>query len=223
MKRLEEFNDSELLELTDKGVLNLIDYECALEGVPMLPPSPGPKPKANLPEPDTQCFAVAGVMTCDADHARRILEAICGGWLVESTYDSDYHNRYLKRLCESDYNYPKITTETHRSQEQWDSIKEEATKFNMLKKEWEAKNDEYEKALKARSTITDRVYGQIESARHHFQTCERLREEFKRYLELAEGNRQIALNFLDKARDLSEFPELYDEFCPKEVEEETTV
>jgi hypothetical protein len=36
-------------------------------------------------------------------------------------------------------------------------------------------------------------------------------------MELAEGNRQIALNFLEKVKDLSEFPELREEFCPPEL------
>lgn len=217
MKRVHELTEAELLALDDDMTMKLIDYECALEGVPMLPPAPGPAPKKDFPEPDAQCFAVGGILTRDSVHAARILEAISSGELVETTYaGSDYNNRYLKPLRQSDYNYPKLSTETYRSPEQWDSIKDDHSSFATRKAEWDRIDKEYSSALKERATITDDVYGRIREARQHSYDRERLREEFARYMELAEGNRQIALNFLEKVKDLSEFPELREEFCPIE-------
>ena len=52
MKRYNEMTDAELLELTNEQIATLIDYECALDGVPMLPPDPGPAPPDDVPPPD---------------------------------------------------------------------------------------------------------------------------------------------------------------------------
>lgn len=217
MKRVHELTEDELLLLDDETIKRLIDYECALEGVPMLPPAPGPAPTKEFPDPDIQCFSVAGVITRDSAHATRILDAINSGALVETTYETNYNNRYLKPLLRSDYSYPKIVTEIYRSAEQWDAIKNEHSKFEILKSEWDEVNNEYSKGLKERAAITDAVMLKISNARQSSYARNRIRQEFARYLELAEGNRQIALNFLEKAKDLSEFPELREEFMTEGI------
>lgn len=215
MKRIYDLTEAELLSLTDEDVMKYIDYECALDGVPMLPPAPGPMPTKTMLEPDANVFEVAGFLTMDSAHASRILDAFNSGILYkESCPGSDYNTKYLEPLTADKYGKPKIETKTVHSAEQWDKIKDSHQAFAGNKADWEKINKVYQEALKGRATISDDVWQQIRDARGHSYEREQIRAEYSRYLELAEGNRQIALNFLTKVKDLTEFPDLQAEFAP---------
>ena len=214
MKRYCEMDEAELVALTDEQINKLVDYECAMEGAPMLPPSPGPKPTNELPDKDATVYDVAGCLTLDKDHAAKILEAMTGGRLWSEGYEGrSYDVKFLQPISSSDYHYPKITTRTIYSIERWNEIKDRVSKHTATLQAWEAKDKEYTKAAKERCAIHDRVWNCVADAREHAEQREQLRREFARYLELAEGNRHIALNFLQKAKSLEEFPELVEEFC----------
>lgn len=217
MKRIHEMTEAELLALTDEDKRNLIDYECALEGVPMLPPAPGPAPVKNVPALDAKAFEVGGVLVLDSEHAARILDALTSGKI----YKVEYGEKNVKMLKEGDYSFPEIKVKSVRSPEQWEIIKADVKKYESDKKEYDRFAKTYTDALKERQSIIDTLRNAIEDASERHYGRERLRTEFARYMELAEGNRQIALNFLDKAKGgtLSEFPELREEFCPPQAVE----
>lgn len=222
MKRFNEMDETELLSLTDDQIMKLINYECALEGVPMLPPAPGAKPSIAMAEPDAQVFEIAGIFTMDSEHAIRILDAFNSGALYMESYPgSDYNTKYLEPLTSDKYGKPKIETKNIHSPEQWDKIKAEYAQISGKLKEWEKIDKEYSSALKERTSITDDVYGAILEARQHSYNRDCIRADFARYLELAEGNQRIALNFLEKVKDLSDFPELKTEFRPEEASDAT--
>lgn len=215
MKRIYEMNEAELLSLDDEQTVKLVDYECALEGVPMLPPSPGPEPKKVTAAPDVTLYQIAGQNTLDHDHAKRILDACNSAPLFETSNPrNDYQTVYLTPLTEKSYNRPKIETSSAHSPEQWDKIKNDFTSFSERKDEWDAINKVYQAAVKERQQITDDVYSKISDARRHAYEREQLRLEFNRYLELAEGSKSIALKFLLKVKSLNDFPELMEEFEP---------
>lgn len=216
MKRIDELLEAELVALDDDMIQRYIDYECALEGVPMLPPTPGLEPEKTFPGPDAKVYKIGEFMTRDSEHASRIMEALTSGQLVQADYDRDYNNKYLKALNPGEYSYPKIETAVYHSPEQWDRIKDDHSKFSVKKSEWENLKKTYDNALKERAGVTKKVFDLIQDARDRSYNRDRLRAEFARYLELAEDNRQIALNFLEKVKDLSEFPELRAEFLQKE-------
>lgn len=218
MKRIHELNEEGLLALTEEQTLKMVDYECALEGVPMLPPDPGPVPSLPELQADTQCYEVSDVLVADPDHAARILSAIMSGPLYKTEYPrNNYELRYLVPLGQGDYNYPKIKPVQYISPELWDKHKEHVTSLSVRKGEWDALKKAYDAAYKERDAIVKDVYERISDARQHAYDREQLRTEFTRYLELAEGNRSIALKFLEKVKDLDKFPELRGEFCPVEV------
>ena len=219
MKRIYELDETELLALSDEDVKKYVDYECALEGVPMLPPSPGIKPSKDAPAPDAQVYSIAGFLTLDAEHAARILAALESGKLFTESYaNNDYGTKFLESIAGDSYHSPKIESRRIHSPEQWDRIKDVQSEFVTKLKAWEKVNSDYDKALSERKKISDNVWDKINEARDHSYERDSLRREFVRYLELAEGNHQIALNFLKKVKDLSDFPELVEEFCPQ-VEE----
>jgi len=215
MKRIHELNEEELLALTEEQTLRMVDYECALEGVPMLPPHPGPEPSKVTASPDVTLYTVAGQKTLDSDHAKRILDACNSAPLFEtSSARNDYQTVFLTPLTDRSYSAPKIETSQVHSPEQWDRIKNDFTSFSERKDEWDVIDKAYKNALKERQSITDDVYSKISDARRNAYEREQFRTDFARYLELAEGNRSIALKFLEKVKDLDKFPELRTEFCP---------
>jgi hypothetical protein len=217
MKRIYEMTENEKLDLTDEEVARLIDYECALDGVPMLPPDPGPKPQRVEMNPDCRVYEIAGFMVKEADAAAKILEAFQGAQLYREAYPSgDYSTKYLNPLLAGDYNLPKIETKQIHSAEQWDQIKGSWEQSKAATTQWDSINTLYQKALKERAATSDSVWEQIRNARSDRYSRNQLREEFARYLDLADGNRGIAYRFLEKAKStaLADFPELQEEFCP---------
>lgn len=203
MKRFTDFTDKELVALTDENIVTLIDYECALEGVPLLPPHPGPKPQKTTAPPSTTAYEISGRFVLDTDHATRIMEALASGPLFTSTYpNSDYYTKYLVVA-----DTPSVTTCKIYSPEEWLAIEAEYKTYADRLKVWESFNTEYTEALKGRTRISDNVYEAIADARSRINKLQRLREELARYLVLAEGDRIIALKFLGNAHDVSRYPE----------------
>lgn len=220
MKRVHELTEAELLALDDDQFNRQVDYECAVEGIAMLPPHPGKAPQNTLPTADAKVFKVADVYTTDADHAAAILALITSKPLFKKAHVRGYEGpEYLVPMGESDYGFPKIEKSTVFSPEQWDSIKEDQKAYSDLKKEWDAEMRVYNELYEGRKYIIQQLSDRLREAQTRKYTRDRLREEFSRYMDLAEGNRQIALNFLEKAKDLSEFPELREEFCPPQPAE----
>jgi len=106
------------------------------------------------------------------------------------------------------------------STELWDKIKVSNSSIDEELKAWKNRSDEYADASNERAKITEIVWERVSSARDKTYRRNQLRAEFVRYLEIAEGNKKIALAFLEKAKSLSDFPELREEFCPPEKAEE---
>jgi hypothetical protein len=216
MKRIHEMNDAEILTLTDDQITKLIDYECALEGVPFLPPNPGPKPEKPAMEKGKTCYSIGGVYVLDMKHAVKILEAITSDTVFKTDYTgSDYNNQYLKRLSTDDYGYPSITTHEYPLPEQWDKVKDAMAAYKHTLKAWEELNTAYTSAVTGRQDIVDAAYETVSAARNRRYEMDSLRSEFERYMELAEQNPTVAMNFLVKSRNIvCNYPELVEELCP---------
>ena len=212
MKRIYDLEETEILALSSEQVTDYVDYECALEGVPMLPPAPGPEPKRSAQEPDVKSYEIAGFFTLDADHAGRILAALNSGPLYkEESASFDYKVKHLVPIGDDSYYTPKIEGKTTFSAEKWDAIKNEQAQMGMVIKQWKTANDEYKECLTARKYITEKVWEHVDGVRTFVCEKETIRKNFVLYLKLAEGDRQIAINFLEKVKSLDEYPGLKDE------------
>lgn len=213
MKRFNEMTEAELLALDDEQTKNLIDYECAIEGVPMLPPHPGTAPPIEKCKPDINVYTVAGVYFGTAEDAARVLDAIFAASVIYKTDGYSDDKRFIA-MQPGDYYFPKIEPEKAVSAESYAAWKEECKAVKEQMDEYKRAKSAYDSVYKERESIVKSVFDAIRDARQRSYDRDRLREEFTRYLELAEGNKTIALNFLKKVKDLSEFPELEAEFCP---------
>jgi len=65
-KRLIDLTDNDLIQMNEEQLRNLIDYECALAGVPLLPKLPiEPKQRREGIEPDLTLYKLGGVLLRD--------------------------------------------------------------------------------------------------------------------------------------------------------------
>lgn len=216
MKRIYELAEEEVLALTDEQVSRYIDYECALEGVPMLPPDPGPRPVNNLPEPDVAFYEVNGLLTADEAHAQLILNAIASGTVLKEEWDYSSNVKYGKEIQGGDYSYPSIGIKRLYSADRHADNQERAIAHKHADAAWKKLDDELKKVLKSRERIHDDVWNHVTDAREKQRERGILRDKFARYFDLADGNATVAMNFLLKAETGMKFdhPQLIQELCP---------
>jgi hypothetical protein len=215
MKRIHEMTEEELIVLDESDTNKLIDYECALEGVPMLPPHPGPEPKMEKITADHTVYEICSLYFASITDASNVLDAInnANGLYKSEGWSDDQH---LERLCPGDYSYPKISTNNMISSEAWAAKRSAIEAHKTLKSVYDRSKKVYDTAYKERESIVQNVYDKIRTAKDNAYERDRYREEFKRYLELADKDTTIAMRFLIKAKpDLkTDFPELIKELCP---------
>jgi len=217
MVRYYELNEEQLLALADDEVKKLIDYECAIEGVPMLPPSAGPMPVETAPDPDVRGYEVGGIITTCPEHASLILQALTSGPMFTASYcGRDYTIRYLEPIGPKSYSHPKLESQMYRSAAQWDAIKDDKRAFDVKKEAWDKLDKEYAEALKARDHISEAVWDAISEARTKKRERENITAEFAAYKDLAQGDLTIAMNFMLKAKSSvsDKYPELIQQLCP---------
>ena len=211
MKRFEEMTELELAQLDDKGVENLIDFECASRGIKLLPEMPV-KPIKTLVEPDLAIHVLKNINFLHHHEATNLAELLknyktvnTSGWgSSERAYDSSQD--------------VSITTKMIYSVEKYAEIETELNKYNALVTEYESAKRAYEEIKLERKVIAN----EINDKRGEVQAVEGRKSElttlFARYLELAEGNRPMALKFLNNAH-----PDALDFECIQSLKDEPQI
>lgn len=201
MKPFDELTDDELIELSDAQIQRYIDLRCAEGGVPLLPPAPQP-PDFLEPQPDLPIFGFAGLYFTDKGVALAVLKAV-------NEAPSRMNLEYMKKDRWSfDYNKP-IAVPALEPEELKDTMvfsqragaeyaavnvaaEAEKSNYDQLKRE-------FDEIAAKRTSIEIPIRDRIAEAAKRSRRRERLRGEYARYLELAEGNPQVAANFLAAA------------------------
>ena len=75
MKRIGEYTEDELITLEDKEINDIIDYECALTGVSLLPESPTMPIKSEV-VPDITAYEVGDFTFMEQEDALKLVEYI---------------------------------------------------------------------------------------------------------------------------------------------------
>jgi hypothetical protein len=216
MKRYFDYTDDELLEIYRSGKIEgLIDVECAHKGLPLSIPRPT-EPTPVIIEPDMKAYKVLGVYFTSLEAASHALEAFTCRPLFddETAPGGKYHQKILKPLTPGNYNYPKIETEMVFSEEHWNKVKGEAIKYNKAKEEYDRAKKEFDDIEKTRKNAADDLMEHIDEIQTRRYRLERATGLMERYLGLAEGNQQIAINFFKAADN-----DLFEEFQTQLVKE----
>jgi len=211
MKKIGELTEQEILKLSDADVDKMVKLEMAEQGIKILSE---PKEPTYNKEPDK---AIRGYkpVGCefylkDATAAEKISKII--GDNKDKIYRSEYYdNAYTKKLLKQGdyYSYGTITedlfykeTELRDYDEAINKNKEIKEKYNTLLKEY---NSSFEHSKRIRSDIWEQVL----VVREKYEHLEELTARYREYLEIAEGNKEIAMKFLKKAYSPSGEEELY--------------
>jgi hypothetical protein len=204
MKRIDEMSREEIIALTDDQINILIDYECAIEGKPLLPIKPVEPQKVSV-EADVEIYEVCGVVTTDIDHAARILTAAESGTLHKTDYDYGVGSEFTRLVPMSEYQKPEIKSRKVFSAGKWDEVRNAVNAYKTAKIQYEKDKKEYDEVASERSEISDRIWETVSEARNEEYRRERIKVDYDRYMQLAENNKTIAMNFLkrDKCARLS--------------------
>ena len=76
MKRLTEYTNEELINLTKEEYDELIDFECMYAGAPLSIETPTYKELPSIPEPEVVLYQVVGFLFEDESEAKEFLKVV---------------------------------------------------------------------------------------------------------------------------------------------------
>ncbi len=213
MKPFDELSESELASLTGDQIRRYYDYVCAEGGIGFLPDEPV-KPAPPVFTPDTQVFNVGSYLHfTDEDEAAKVAQVING---CVSRVDTEWTHipggsgyggasKMGNRPDQLTVSPTKVFSEALYS-----SIRQDLETAKEAERQYDRDRKEYDKVREARDKATEWMRERIADANDAQYKRERLRNEFHRYLDLADSNREIAWRFLCNAHSDAErmVPEL---------------
>jgi len=204
MRRYMDLTEQEVLDLTGEEINHYIDIECAVEGKPLLPPLPEPpgKPPAG---PDEIWYVIQGlsgsILFPSSKALSCVIEAImeCGA----------QHKVYLPN---GDYSAFRVEPLSHLviepipvfSEEAWAERAKDSASYQERQKLYERLKANYDEVVEAREPIVNNVVDYFNTIIAHHAKKNEIRETFKRYLELADNDAEIAMNFMEKTIEIQD-------------------
>ena len=198
IKRLDEYTNEELLELTEEQVETLIDLECAHEGVALLPVEAPIKPDDSKIGPDSVIYEIKNLEHFETmEDAQKVVEVASKLPRVQKQYLSHASYKEKKGPVDSDIgiNIVKVFSEQHYANVATENARIEAS----LKAYKEAK-EEYDELFEKHGEISESVISRLNVARNEKNMLDTLKDEAGRYISLAQGEKEIAKNFMINAR-----------------------
>ena len=207
MKQIAELTSKELMELTEVDKKSIIDLECAVRGIKLLPEQPI-SPNVIKPEKDTTVYEIAGFNFLDSKEANEVLTLLENTksrvGLDSKNYDSNYYVRPLQSYYE-----PKIETNKVYSAESYVNIKVELDKYTKAKEAYNKLKGEYDNCKHDIVTLKKELQDAIDTVFEYSRNVEKFTDLFARYLKLANNDKLIAKNFLISSYpDAEEFEEV---------------
>jgi hypothetical protein len=214
VKRYTELTEDELAALTNEQVESYVDLECAMEKIPFLPVLPEAPVKPNM-NPGIPMYKVFSVVLKTQEDANRIFDVVnsCSVYKIEG-----YGNqpKVATQIAVGDYDYPKIEIVHITDPNSINEFNKVMSSYNIDKDAYEKMYEEYSEIKKERNKVSDKVSDAVTSARASVKKKSTYRETYNKYLGLASGIPDIAIQFmLDAYPDIQmKYPELIEEFAP---------
>lgn len=218
---IDELTDEEIVALTEDQVTELIQRQCAREGVPLLIGGAPVAPEKPAVEPDITAYKIVGFYFRDQSVAQRVADLL--GDLP--TLDAYYHNNRWSgpqglRLNErADL---AITKERFWSAELWAQHSRALEIYETAKSEYDRAKTAYEKAYEQYRKVYDAIWSVVSDARDRIKHAERVRATFAEYVRIADGDEAMARAFMLKTNkwDEEELNTILGEEGPKDGAEE---
>lgn len=206
MKRLTDYTDDELLQLTDEQAQQLTTLECAFEGVPLLGLAPVPPPTP-AGKPTVEVYTLPSLIFASMDQCTKVRLLLEECQLLETYYVAGYRHQGVQPKDE----VPPAQRELYWDPDVYTQHKAELEAHAGRKEEYEKAQREHHRNVEAWRTINTRVYSAISRAKEEQRERQQLLATFKEYVRLADGDNVMALQFLLKAHSN------YDEEYVREV------
>jgi hypothetical protein len=188
MKKITEMTHDEIIVLDRNAIERLIDLACAEAGVPLQDEAPmAPiKPKR---ERVSNSYKIIDVIFNTRESAEALQDFLRKN--LHNILQLDYGKPSEHKLRIEDYTY--FTTEDMEAQNRDDKLyAEELEKYNTLK-------EKYDLNIEQRKALAEPIWKIYNEAYAKEQVRQMLQRESSRYLDLAEGNVEIAEKFLGSA------------------------
>lgn len=200
MKKFEQMNDTELVALTEEEIADIIKLKKAENGVKILVRPIAPKLK-ETPEQDIIVYTVAGKSFLEKEPAEEICEVLNkhSHKMVSVDYNwklgSD--KKYIKPMSYN--NLENVSVEKVYSENKYKEIQDTLDSNNVLEVAYKKLLDEYNSEEEKAKDIVNNVYEEIQKAKDRISHFVELKDRIVDYIKLANGDRDIAWNFFDKA------------------------
>ena len=209
MKRLTDYTNKELSMLTEEEIAKLIDIECMSEGVPLsITPKPILKEIPEIQKPTTEVFSVDNYYFTNKDEADRLADILTS---AKSRVTAEYNYN----IGNAEYKYcKKYETNTYVKKLYCYSIEEYKNLSDTLKIKTEIENsnkdsmDDYNEIMSERNNIINNVWSAINNANCEMRKINNALDVYKKYIELSDGNEEIAQNFFKQNSNISKYFEI---------------
>lgn len=200
MKIFQQLNDRELVELTQDQIDQYVKLKKAETGIKIIN-EPETPVYQDVPERDLELFEVNGYNFKDRAAAEEIASVINKHISSALKVDYDYYRGGSDYKYASAYSGSLETVNVLRvySSPVYQSIKDILASNKKIKEAWEKVHGEYEDENTKASEIVEGVYEAIRQARERLEKFRTYKIHIVEYLQLANGDRDIAWNFFDKA------------------------
>lgn len=214
MKQITELSEAEILQLTNDQIQKMILFKMAEVGIKILTKPVEPEYQ-ELPIKTELLYDVNGFSflfadKSNADTAGQFLQRSSGNMKSSSYVGDGYTHKKVKHLDEYDLkNIGKVTDVLLYSTD--DAIKaDEISKANnQLKKQYQALLSEFKTNENEADYIRVEIWDRVKQVQAKHNNMAEMKYQYDRYLDLSEGNKKIALNFLKKAYSIDEETECY--------------
>lgn len=218
MKRIYDLTPEEVLALKDDQIRDYVNRELFENDIPIsvLTLSVNENVDPIAPRPEGYFFKIGelNIGVYNAEDAMKISKAMVDGkvFCVDTMYyDGSYQSVYRKTKAAVDLSPRQIALYTKEEVERISKINKETTGGN----DYKTKRD---KALQIESNVYRYIHNVEEEYGYNVKLC----KIFDDYLKIADGNKEMALKFLEQAYKFNDYTKVFirkEKNMPIEVEE----
>lgn len=217
MKHIDELTEQEILALTEDEIDYLINVRIAEEGIKFVP-YPNSPILSVIPKP-TICVYTCNLFGDDLvftdieelQKVLQLLESCKSKCSIDSDYSLPEESRYrisnkLRTRYSSYGNSPwdSINTIKVYTDEEYSRIRDIAMANNKLQAEYKSDLREYKDTMEKSKDIRSEIYDVVNKVVNKYNTYNTyINLLVNTYLPIAKGDLEIAINFLDKAYNLT--------------------
>lgn len=199
MNYIEDLNDEQLLALTDEDIEVFIRLECARNGAPLLPKQAPEAPAKPEVKPDIEVWEVRGISGSyfsnkeDADRVATLVNSLPR---LEPNYLTGHYAG--PRGLQPTEDTVKLVSERFWSAPHYAAHRAVLEVFTRQDAEYKTAKTEYDNAHKLYKSHSESVWSRVKGARERRAYDENIRSTFAEYTALANGDEQVAFQFMLK-------------------------